>query len=597
MTAWQDQPPLNSQQLSRRQARQNERGEATDVQVDVAPQTPEQSDFVGFAREGWDTEARRVAASAPAQRDGAPQTGRRSQRALHTVESSSDDQQTSVEQPSTAAEATAAEAEAEPLTYLTQGRQQLPSVDGQNFRRRAVSAVPDAAAEPVPYRVRDFSPEGRRSAFSSTTPEAPAGPADLEYRTQGSPLLPAPQFSGDSPSVHALGLDDHTVDVRTVDVRPIGSHPADVAVEDQPTPIEERTLSRREIRALENARAAQNAPDLSDADEAANAPSSVAAPFSWLGLPPASPEAAAPTAASIPDLVEPIQPPLRRSRIRALSTEQDYSASEALAEFDALTGQGSADELVEAEANSEPAAVQAELVEQPAAEPPVVEQAKVEQPNIEQANVEQPNIEQAAAPTVEPKFIEPQGARVESVAPVNPFDSLLTGSSDRPTSYTPPVGHWSTQASIDDDEQAQESTQSRNIGATSGAITTNALVIPTMPLEDALKPFGSTGEILITGSIDLPRSLGSTGSHPARYDHSDVDALLEAGDREDSNSESAPVRAIRAVSTHTSTRGVMDSKKPRGNSRLPMILAVAAAVMVVAVVVLVVTAVMSGTFK
>jgi hypothetical protein len=155
-------------------------------------------------------------------------------------------------------------------------------------------------------------------------------------------------------------------------------------------------------------------------------------------------------------------------------------------------------------------------------------------------------------------------------------------------SYSPPVGHWSTQASIDDDEQVQENTFSRNVGATSGAITTSALVLPSIPTaDDILSPLGSTGEILITGSINLPSSMGTTGVHPARYDHSDVDALLEAGDREDSDQpDSAPVRAIRAVSTHTSSGAVISAKKPKGDSRLPIVLAVSAAAMAVGVVVL-----------
>jgi hypothetical protein len=61
-----------------------------------------------------------------------------------------------------------------------------------------------------------------------------------------------------------------------------------------------------------------------------------------------------------------------------------------------------------------------------------------------------------------------------------------------------------------------------------------------------------------------------------------VDALLEAGDREDSNVDSAPVRAIRAISTHTSTRGVIETTTPTRNGRLPMILAISTAAVVVA---------------
>jgi hypothetical protein len=446
MTAWQDQPPLGNQQLSRRQVRQNERGDA----VDVAPTPAEQADFAGFPREGWDTEARRVAATTQAQRPEDPQAAtRRSQRSLQAVEPQAP----------------------EPLNYATQGRPQTQNPDGQQLRRRSASTVDgqqpqDAAPQQSSpsYRVRDFSPEGRRTSFSSTTPVEAAAPEDLQYRTQGSPAQVAPS----------------------------------------PAPIE-RTLSRRELRALQNAQA---------------------------------------PAASIPAPPELVEPPRLRERNRQLSTEQDYRTGDALAEFAALTGQVAA-----------PVAPQYPAPDFP---PPAPQQQAV------------------------PAQTDPEPAVQQQQAP------------REPSTYTPPTGHWSTQAMIDDDEQFQENTLSRNVGATSGAITTSVLVLPSLPSEDALRPLGSTGEILLTGTIDLPRSLGSTGAHPERYEHPDVDAFLERGDREDSAPDSAPVRAISAVSTHTSTRNVMEAKKSKGNSRLPVILAVAATAMAVGVVVLVVGGLVFG---
>ena len=179
--------------------------------------------------------------------------------------------------------------------------------------------------------------------------------------------------------------------------------------------------------------------------------------------------------------------------------------------------------------------------------------------------------------------------RDASSAPAPSGSDAATASASAEGSYVPPIGHWSTQALIDDGEQVQESTFARDVGATSGAITTSALVLPSMPTgENIMGPLSGTGEILITGSISLPSSMGSTGVHPARYDHSDVDALLEADDREDSEPESAPVREIRAVSTNTSSGDVINSMKPRKASRLPLILIVSAAAMAIGVVVLLV---------
>jgi hypothetical protein len=445
MTAWQDQPPLGNQQLSRRQVRQNERGDA----VDVAPTSAEQADFAGFPREGWDTEARGVAATQAPSPDNLQAATRRSQRSLQAVEPQAP----------------------EPLDYATQGRQQTQNPDGQQLRRRSgppvdghqpQDAEPQQQSSPA-YRVRDFSPEGRRTSFSSTTPVEVAASEDLQYRTQGSPAQVAPA--------------------------PV-----------PPAPIE-RTLSRRELRALRNPQA---------------------------------------PAAAIPAPPELVEPPHLRERNRQASTEQDYRTGDALAEFAALTGQ-------------------------------------------------------VPAPAVTPQYSAPDFPPPEEQAiPTQVDSSPESQQPQEPSTYTPPTGHWSTQAMIDDDEQVQENTLSRNVGATSGAITTSVLVLPSLPSEDVLRPLGSTGEILLTGTIDLPRSLGSTGAHPERYEHPDVDAFLEQGDREDSAPDSAPVRAITAVSTHTSTRNVMEAKKSKDNSRLPVILAVAATAMAVGVVVLVVGGLVFG---
>jgi hypothetical protein len=152
--------------------------------------------------------------------------------------------------------------------------------------------------------------------------------------------------------------------------------------------------------------------------------------------------------------------------------------------------------------------------------------------------------------------------------------------------FTPPVGHWSTQALIYDDEQVSDGTVGgRDVAATSGALTTNALVLPSIPSADGIMgPLSGTGEILITGSINLSSSIGNTGVHPTNYDHSDVDALLEATDREDAEPGSAPVRAIRAVSTHTGSADVIGSMKPPKISKVPMVLTITASSMGVGVV-------------
>ncbi len=157
--------------------------------------------------------------------------------------------------------------------------------------------------------------------------------------------------------------------------------------------------------------------------------------------------------------------------------------------------------------------------------------------------------------------------------------------------FTPPTGHWSTAAELED---GAEPITSRNVGHSTAATTTNALILPALPQADATGPLTSTGEILVTGSIDLPRTLGATGAHD-RIDSSDIDRLLDGEENEFNTSEAAPVRASRAVSTHTSTRGVIAPPKKRGNT-LPVVLMVTAGVLAVGVIGLLIAAYVLNVF-
>ena len=597
MTAWQDQPPL-----SRRQVRQNERGESANGRVDLAPENAPEPTFAGFAREGWDADARRSDTS-PSQATGPSPTddvgarsgvtpvpgGRRAQRTQQPAAGSQTSEYRPAEQhPAGPASQSGSQyaSEPEPLNYSTQGRIEHPAPDASASRRRALTAVPAqdesaGADEQGVFRVRDFSPEGRRASFAPTSPPPVQRAADLDYRTQGAPLRhldTAHSTPAEAPVEAALAapVEERTISRRELraieqsgrlappeyDVLPplVSRRPVVPAPQGEPTQVEAAAVDTNAVdtnavdtnavdtNAVEAPAVAAPAGEIAAA--AASAVEQFASPQSFSPEPPAlvePPRFVAPPTFVVPplivDLPAPAEPLLRRrERIRDQPLDERDRAAEALAEFDALTGS-------------------------------------------------------AAAPMfIEPGVVEPGAAAPSSIAPRPVAPSAE--SSREPSTFTPPFGHWSTQASIDDDEQFPENTISRNIGATSGAITTNALVIPSLPSEDALRPFGNTGEILITGTIDLPRSMGSTGAHPVRYDHSDVDALLEATDREDStDNDSAPVRAIRAVSTHTSTRGILDTKKPKGNPRLPLILAIAGGIVLVAAVVLIVVAMTTGIIK
>lgn len=167
---------------------------------------------------------------------------------------------------------------------------------------------------------------------------------------------------------------------------------------------------------------------------------------------------------------------------------------------------------------------------------------------------------------------EPSSLTPFDVVFAPPSDAgVVDGSSDQ--NPATPYRHWSTQAALDDLEPGSDGATSRNVGVSTGAITTHALVLPSSPEsgDQLLTPLTNTGEIMVTGSVDLPRSFGSTGAHPVLFDSPDVDALIDASDREDAPAGAAPVRAIRAVASSGSARSVIEAPAP-AKSRLPLVL-------------------------
>jgi len=191
----------------------------------------------------------------------------------------------------------------------------------------------------------------------------------------------------------------------------------------------------------------------------------------------------------------------------------------------------------------------------------------------------------SAAPKAETPAPAPATPPAASTAPAAADAEEDTAAQER-RPFTPPTGHWSTAAELDDQNQP---ITTRNVTQSTAATTTNALILPVIPQPDVSSPLTQTGEILVTGSIDLPRGMGATGAHPDRIDSSDIDRLLDGEENEFNTSEVQPVRASRAISTHTSTRGVIAPPKKRGNA-LPVILMTVAGVLAVGVIGLLVAA-------
>lgn len=140
---------------------------------------------------------------------------------------------------------------------------------------------------------------------------------------------------------------------------------------------------------------------------------------------------------------------------------------------------------------------------------------------------------------------------------------------------------------------------SRAVAQESATTSTNtsALILPNMPDSDGLAgPLGETGELFITGSYDLPKSLGETGGHTSLHDAGDVEALDELGFVEATpTGMMAPVSASRAVSARA-TQGPVVAEATKDKSKLPVVLIATGGVLVLGAVGLIIWAAASGLF-
>jgi hypothetical protein len=160
-----------------------------------------------------------------------------------------------------------------------------------------------------------------------------------------------------------------------------------------------------------------------------------------------------------------------------------------------------------------------------------------------------------------------------------------------------PVGHWTSQLDLPDEQpEPFDQLLARAGGGSHGVpTTTNALILPTMPNQGAIaQPLPDGGEIIVTGSIDLPRSFGATGLHPGQLDSSDVDRLIDHVE-DAGGGGAAPVSASRAISTQGHPRDMIAPPKKEGVNA-PLVLAVTAGVLALGVVASLVVGAMVGLF-
>lgn len=134
--------------------------------------------------------------------------------------------------------------------------------------------------------------------------------------------------------------------------------------------------------------------------------------------------------------------------------------------------------------------------------------------------------------------------------------------------------------------------------STSGSTATpNALIVSqTSGSSPLVAPVAATGEVLITGTFNLPEGLGSLGHTPSTADGKDVDAVLVDGELP-AHSSPTPIAASAAISTVKTTGDIIKPPVPEKGNKLMISLAITAGALAAALLAVLAIALISGVFQ
>lgn len=374
-------------------------------------------------------------------------------------------------------------------------------------------------------------PQTRRAVRESERASSEAQPEQFPFFSQTTPVAPsAPQPV-----------------TRGRRARPAAPEQPDALPPTQAIPAAERPSYRPRDFSPEGRRAAVQAWS-APAAPAAEAPAASAVPAA---LAPPSQSPSTPQQPWRPADSAPIEQTLSRRELRALREAQE-------------AGSAAASPVIESPAAPAPAATGDAAYEALLAQ--MHEAARAPEPAVAAAVI----APQQVAPAPEPVAPAPATA-AEASEPSLPQREVEPPAA---STWTVPSNHWSRQLDLDQQTQPYESTINRVVG--SAPATTNALMLPAIPAGDIRGALTATGEVMLTGSIDLASGFASTGS-TRRMEHSGIDALFEQDDHEAVSTDSAPISAVRAVSTvgASSMGSLPAAPKQRGTRGLTILLVTA----------------------
>jgi len=134
-------------------------------------------------------------------------------------------------------------------------------------------------------------------------------------------------------------------------------------------------------------------------------------------------------------------------------------------------------------------------------------------------------------------------------------------------------------------------------GVATGSVSTpNALILSETPIGGPLvAPVTATGEVMITGTFELPQGLGSVGHAPGTTDGREADAVLLDGELPAASSPT-PIAASAAISTVKQPGDIIRPPAPEKGSKLVIGLIITTGALAIAVAVALAIAVTTGVF-
>jgi hypothetical protein len=137
----------------------------------------------------------------------------------------------------------------------------------------------------------------------------------------------------------------------------------------------------------------------------------------------------------------------------------------------------------------------------------------------------------------------------------------------------------------------------RDTATTGSSAGPSTLIVSQAPSGSPLvAPVAATGEVIVTGSWNLPEGMGSTGHAPGTTDGKEIDATLVDGELP-THSSPTPISASAAVSTAVTPDEIITPPAPEKGNKLMFTLAITAGVLAVALIGVLVFALTAGVFK